>query len=165
MALKKKLSTRRKSQGKVKKAAKKAVKITVKKASKKRQIKRKITKKRPALKKKITLKKRKPVANKQPVKRQEGNLAGLVTHYFPHVQAAVIKLKGPLAIGDTVKIKGHTTDLSQIITSMQIDRVDITSAKKAMRLGYRLARELDKTIKFTRYKPLGPVRYKTGPKN
>jgi hypothetical protein len=150
MALKKKLSTRRKSQGKVKKAAKKAVKITVKKASKKRQIKRKITKKRPALKKKITLKKRKPVANKQPVKRQEGNLAGLVTHYFPHVQAAVIKLKGPLAIGDTVKIKGHTTDLSQIITSMQIDRVDITSAKKGDEIGLQVSsrvRQNDKVYK------------------
>lgn len=144
MALKKKLSTRRKAQGKVKKAAKK----TVKKALKKRPIKKKAVNKKPHLKKKPALKK-KPVAKKTP-KKQEGNLIGLITHYFPHVQAAVIKLKGPLTMGDTVKIKGHTTDLTQIITSMQIDRVDISNAKKGDEIGLQVSsrvRQNDKVYK------------------
>jgi len=156
MALKRKLSTRkniakslRKTQGKVKKASKKTVKRTVKKASKKRIIKKKVVKSKPTLKKK-TLKKRKP-ATKKSVKKQAGNLIGLITHYFPHVQAAVIKLKGPLAMGDTVKVTGHTTDLTQIITSMQIDRVDISNAKKGDEIGLQVSsrvRQNDKVYKL-----------------
>ncbi|MBU4346331.1 MAG: translation elongation factor-like protein [Candidatus Omnitrophica bacterium] len=69
------------------------------------------------------------------VKKVEGKVIGKVTHYFPHVNAGVIKLKAPLAVGDTIKIKGHTTDLTQTITSMQIDRVPITQGKKGDEIG------------------------------
>lgn len=127
MALKKK---------KTKKAAKKTVKKTVKKA------KKKTIKKRPILKKKT--------AAKTKVKK-EGKLIGTVTHYFPHVQAAVIKLKGPLVMGDTVKIKGHTTDILQTVTSMQIDRIEISSAKKGDEIGLQVSsrvRQGDKTYKL-----------------
>ena len=152
MALKRKLSTRKKiakslrfAQGKVKKAAKKAVKKT----TKKRPIKKKAVKSKPTLKRK-SLKKRKPAVKKTPKKR-EGKLIGSITHYFPHVQAAVIKLKGPLAMGDTVKIEGYTTDLTQIITSMQIDRVDISNAKKGDEIGLQVSsrvRQNDKVYKL-----------------
>ncbi|KPK96839.1 MAG: hypothetical protein AMJ95_12120 [Omnitrophica WOR_2 bacterium SM23_72] len=60
---------------------------------------------------------------------------GTVTHYFPHVRAAVIKLKTPLSVGDSVKIKGHTTDFTQKVTSIQIDHVPISSAKKGDEIG------------------------------
>ncbi|MBM3246199.1 MAG: translation elongation factor-like protein [Candidatus Omnitrophica bacterium] len=59
----------------------------------------------------------------------------MVTHYFSQVRAAVIKLKAPLATGDTIKIKGHTTDFTQSISSMQIDRAPITEAKKGQEIG------------------------------
>lgn len=119
-----------------KKAAKKIFKKPVKKA-------KKTVKRKPALKKKVT-------AKKKPAVKKEGNLIGLITHYFPHVQAAVIKLKKPLAIGETVKIKGHTTDLTQLVTSMQIDRVDISSAKKGDEIGLKVSsrvRQHDKVYK------------------
>jgi len=140
---------------KVKKAAKKAVKKTVKKASKKRLIKKRAAKSKPALKKKPVLKKRPSSKNRKPaakksIKKYEGKLVGLITHYFPHVQAAVIKLKEPLVMGNTVKIKGHTTDLTQIITSMQIDRMDISSAKKGDEIGLQVSsrvRQGDKVYK------------------
>ncbi len=127
MALKKKR--------KVKKAAKRVTKKPVKKAVKK-AAKKKLIKKKPVIKKKLA--------------KKEGNLVGLITHYFPHVQAAVIKLKGPLVMGDTVKIKGHTTDLTQAIISMQIDRVDISSAKKGDEIGLQVStrvRQHDKVYK------------------
>ena len=132
MALKKKK--------KVKKAAKKVVKKPTKKAVKK------LAKKR-VLKKKNA--KRKTVLKK--TAQKEGNLIGLVTHYFPHVQAAVIKLKKPLTNGDTVKIKGYTTDLTQAVTSMQIDRVEISSAKKGDEIGLQVSsrvRQGDKVYKI-----------------
>lgn len=46
---------------------------------------------------------------------------GQITHFFPHIPAGVIKLEGELAVGETVHIKGHTTDFEQKIESMQID--------------------------------------------
>lgn len=133
MALKKKRKVKKAAKKIVKKPAKKAVK----KLAKKRVLKKKNIKRKPALKKKAA--------------KKEGNLVGLVTHYFPHVQAAVIKLKKPLANGDTVKIKGYTTDLTQIVTSMQIDRVDIQTAKKGDEIGLQVSsrvRQGDKVYKI-----------------
>lgn len=68
-------------------------------------------------------------------KKARENVIGKVTHYFPHVNAAVVKLKAPLSVGDRVKIKGHTTDFTQNVSSLQIDRVPIQSAKKGEEIG------------------------------
>ena len=143
MALKKKVKKAAKKVTKkpvkkvIKKATKKSVKKSVKKVTKKSVLKKKPLKKKAALKKKTT--------------QKEGDLVGLVTHYFPHVQAAVIKMKKPLAKGDTVKIKGHTSDLTQIVSSMQIDRVEIYSAKKGDEIGLQVSsrvRQGDKVYKL-----------------
>jgi translation elongation factor EF-Tu-like GTPase len=144
MALKKRLRTGKNIAKSLRKTKGKKAKKTAKKAVKKTLIKK------GASKKKDTLKTRKRII-KKPTKKQEGNLIGSITHYFPHVQAAVIKLKGPLKMGDTVKIKGHTTDLTQIITSMQIDRIDISNAKKGDEIGLQVSsrvRQNDKVYKI-----------------
>jgi len=65
---------------------------------------------------------------------------GTITHYFSKVQVAAIELTdGDLAVGDTVRIKGHTSDFTQRIDSMQIDRVDVPSAQKGQAVGIRVA--------------------------
>jgi hypothetical protein len=81
---------------------------------------------------KIRAAKKKP-ANKKPI--LEGKVIGTVTHYFPHVSAAAIKVVSPFKPGITVRIKGHTTDLSQVIESMQLDRVNIKEARKNQEIG------------------------------
>jgi putative protease len=54
-----------------------------------------------------------------------------VTHYFPHVNAAVLKIKtGEIRIGDELLFKGHTTDFKQKVVSMQIDHQPVMIAKK-----------------------------------
>lgn len=60
---------------------------------------------------------------------------GEITHFFPHVNAAVIKLKDVLVEGDTVHIKGHTTDFTEQVTSMQIDNKPIKEGKKGDEIG------------------------------
>lgn len=105
--------------------------MALKKRPKKKAVKKKPLKKKVVSKKAVS--KKKPVAVK--VKKPKENIVGTVTHYFPHVQAAVIKLKAPLAINETIKIKGHTTDFSQSITSMQIDHVPVNSAKVGQEIG------------------------------
>lgn len=119
--------------------------------------KKKITKRKPA-RKASSIKKKKAPARKilkkkapqkpQPQKAKRAKakagqikaaVIGKVTHYFPHVNAAVLKLKLPLKAGDTIQIKGHTTDLKETVTSMQINRAPITEAKKGDEIGLLVA--------------------------
>lgn len=61
---------------------------------------------------------------------------GKITHYFPHVKAGVVLItKGKLFLGDTIQIKGHTTDFKQKVTSMQIDNVPIKEAGLKQEVG------------------------------
>ncbi|TAN60066.1 translation elongation factor-like protein [bacterium] len=60
---------------------------------------------------------------------------GKITHFFPHVNAAVIALKAPLKVGDQIRVKGHTTDLTENVSSMQIDHKPINEAKKGDEIG------------------------------
>ncbi len=41
-------------------------------------------------------------------------------------------------MGALVKIKGHTTEFKQAVTSMQIDRVPIEQAKKGQEIGVQV---------------------------
>ena len=67
------------------------------------------------------------------VKKEE--VVGRITHYFGHVEAAAIELTGSLKVGDTIHIKGHTTDLTEVIDSMQIENKPIAEAKKGDVIG------------------------------
>ncbi len=110
--------------------------MPLKRKKPRKAVKKKAVKRRPAAKKKTI--KRKPAAKKKTIAKKAApkeNVIGVVTHYFPHVRAAVVKLKAPLSVGDVVKIKGHTTDLTQNVVSLQIDRVPINQAKKGDEIG------------------------------
>lgn len=64
---------------------------------------------------------------------------GRITHYFGKVQVAAIELTdGGLAVGEKIRIKGHTTDLTLEVASMQIDRVDVPRAEKGQAVGIRV---------------------------
>jgi len=105
--------------------------IKKKRIAKKRALKK--TLKKRAVKKKVLTKKR--VAKRAAPKKAKENIIGEVTHYFPKVRAAVVKLKTSLTTGDVIKIKGHTTDFKQTVTSMQINHVPITEGKKGDEIG------------------------------
>ena len=82
-----------------------------------------------------------------------GDPIGEVTHFFPHVKAAVIKLKrGTLTIGDTIYLKGHTTDFEQKIKSLQVDHKPIEKAEKGHEIGLQVSAKVrhgDKVYKVT----------------
>ncbi len=54
---------------------------------------------------------------------------GKVTHFFGRISVAVLDLTEPLKVGETIHIKGHTTDLTQRVESMQVEHKDIQEAK------------------------------------
>jgi putative protease len=64
---------------------------------------------------------------------------GWITHYFGKIQVAAIELtEGDLAIGETIHIKGHTSDFNETIGSMQIERVEVPKATKGQSIGIRI---------------------------
>ncbi len=63
-------------------------------------------------------------------------LIGKVTHYFGKARVAAIEITdGELHVGDTVHLVGHTTNFTQKIDSMQIDRKPIEVAKVGDQIG------------------------------
>lgn len=76
---------------------------------------------------------------------------GVVRHFFDKIGVVVIELTaGDLSLGDTVHIKGHTTDLTTKVESLQIEQDKITQATKGQSAGIRIpgkAREHDKVFK------------------
>jgi putative protease len=63
---------------------------------------------------------------------------GKVSSYFSNINVAAIELTDKLKIGDTIKIKGSTTDLIQQVDSMQIDKVIVKEAKKGNSVGIKV---------------------------
>lgn len=77
---------------------------------------------------------------------------GRVTHYFSGINVAVADLEGPLAVGDRILIKGSTTDLEQIVESMQIEHEDVQRAEAGQSIGLKVkdrVRENDTVYKIT----------------
>ena len=63
---------------------------------------------------------------------------GKVTHYFPHVKAAVVELSGTLKLKDKILIKGHTTNFEQSIKSIQINNQEISEAGTGKTIGLKV---------------------------
>lgn len=64
---------------------------------------------------------------------------GHVTHYFGKILVAAIELtEGELSVGDTIRIKGHTSDFTEKIESMQIDKASVPRATKGQSIGIRV---------------------------
>ena len=65
---------------------------------------------------------------------------GRISHYFGNIQVAAIELtEGSLAVGDTIHIKGHTTDLTEQVKSIQIEHDQVQSAKKGDSIGVKVS--------------------------
>jgi putative protease len=68
---------------------------------------------------------------------------GIVTKYFPKVNAAVIELtEEGLKVGETVMIQGYTTDLQQKVESMQIEKNQIEEARKGEIIGLEVSKRV-----------------------
>lgn len=97
-----------------------------------------VNKKKPAKKKFVKAGKKAVIVKKTAktaVKKEKSVIIGEVTHYFTKVSAAVVLLKTTLSLGNSIKIKGHTTDFTQSVDSMQIDRAAVKTAKKGQEIG------------------------------
>ena len=77
---------------------------------------------------------------------------GVVTHYFGHIQVAAIMLEAELKVGDTIHIKGHTSDFNETIKSMQLEHEKIEVGQPGQEIAINVvehAREHDDVFKVT----------------
>ncbi|MFH1778710.1 MAG: translation elongation factor-like protein [Candidatus Omnitrophota bacterium] len=64
---------------------------------------------------------------------------GKITGFFTKVGAAIIDITGgSLKVGETVRIKGHTTDFEQVVESMQIEHQLVQEAKNGQTIGLKV---------------------------
>ncbi len=63
---------------------------------------------------------------------------GRVTGFFAKPSVAVVKLSAPLKVGDTVYLKGHTTDFQQTVESLQIEHQPVQDAKAGDTIGLKV---------------------------
>jgi translation elongation factor EF-1alpha len=127
MATKKKAKSKAKPKRKKTRAKTKAAKAPRKRASPKKA-------KRTA---KAAIK-QKPARPAQPA--PPGKRIGVVTHYFGEPSVAIVKLKtGKLRVGDTIHIRGHTTDFEQRVESLQVDHAPVTQVGPKDDFGLKVA--------------------------
>lgn len=78
---------------------------------------------------------------------------GKITHYFSRINVGVLEItKGNVRIGDTIHIKGHTSDFYQKIQSMEMEHASVESAEAGMQVGLKVessVREGDLVFKVT----------------
>ncbi len=145
---------------KKKTTSRKPAKKTIKKKVIKKKTTKKLTKKKsgkksgPSVKKAVLLKTtlvepgpqpRTIPPVEEPAPSEEA--IGTVTHYYSHLGVAVIQInKGALKTGATIHIKGHVTDFSQSVESMEYEHQHIDQASAGQTVGIKVkdpAREHD----------------------
>jgi len=143
----KKRSTKKKAK---KKAATKTTKRkTAGKSAKIKAVRVKRAPKKAPSKKPLMVKPGPPAGTVPPVEEPASNeeAIGVITHYYSHLGVAVAQLnKGPLKIGDTIHVKGHSTDFTQTVASMEYEHQHIDQASAGQNIGLKVidhAREHD----------------------
>ena len=64
---------------------------------------------------------------------------GRVNDYFAKIGVAGIDLTATLRVGDRIRIKGHTTDLEEIVKSIQVEHESLEEAKAGDKIGVKVA--------------------------
>ena len=78
-------------------------------------------------------------------------LIGRVVKFFSKPSVAAVEItSGILRVGDSIRIKGHTTDLEETVDSMQIEKESIEEAEPGFLVGIKVkdrVREGDKVFR------------------
>jgi hypothetical protein len=145
-----KAGTRRKTKTVGKKPAKKAPvqRTSPRKAKPSRRVAAKPTPARPPAEPTTPM----PSPAAQPAPSEER--IGVVTHYYSHLLVATVRLESAtLRVGDVIHIRGHTTDFSQRVESLEVDHAPVTEVGPNDDFGLKVvehAREHDVVYKLRR---------------
>ena len=77
------------------------------------------------------------------VSDSEPRRVGVVTHYYEHAGACVVTLdEGTLSVGDTIHVRGHTTDFYQRVDRLEREHVAVTSARIGEEVGVQVSQRV-----------------------
>ena len=65
-------------------------------------------------------------------------LIGMVSHFYPKIDVAVVDLVDALKVGDKILIERGTETIEQVVTEMQIEHRSIKEAKKGQSIGMKV---------------------------
>jgi putative protease len=77
---------------------------------------------------------------------------GVINEFFAHINVAGVELSDTMRVGDTIHVKGHTTDLEQTVDSMQIEHDQVEEARAGQAVGIKVkdrVRRGDQVFKVT----------------
>lgn len=86
--------------------------------------------------------KSKPKAKPQAVSavpKIDGTLLGRVEDFYAQIGVIALTLKSSVKVGDTLHIKGHTTDSIETVVSIQIEHESLQSANKGDSVGIKIS--------------------------
>jgi translation elongation factor EF-Tu-like GTPase len=63
---------------------------------------------------------------------------GRVNDYFAKIGVAGIDLTSTLKVGERIRIKGHTTDLEEVVESIQVEHESVEEAKAGDKIGVKV---------------------------
>lgn len=64
---------------------------------------------------------------------------GKVQGYYSNIRVMGLTLEAPLAVGETIRVKGHTTDLTQRVERIELERAAVASAAPGDAVGIEVA--------------------------
>lgn len=70
---------------------------------------------------------------------------GKIAHFFSKIDVAVIDLQASLSVGDTIVVKGPTTDFEQCVDSMQIEHQNVQRAEAGQSIGLKVKERVRET--------------------
>ncbi|HLE02219.1 MAG TPA: translation elongation factor-like protein [Dehalococcoidia bacterium] len=63
---------------------------------------------------------------------------GQVNDFFARPVVAGIELTGTLKVGETIHIKGHTTDITMVVESMEVNNIRVQVAHAGDQIGVKV---------------------------
>jgi hypothetical protein len=82
-----------------------------------------------------------PAGNIPPVEEPAAfeEAVGVVTHYYSDLGVAVVQVnKGVIRTNDRIRIRGHTTDLTQMVGSMEYEHQHVDQAEAGQSIGIKV---------------------------
>ncbi len=77
---------------------------------------------------------------------------GKVSHYFGNLGVAAMQVTGELRVGDQIHVKGHTTDFTQTVDSLEVNHQKVERAGPGEDIAFKVkdrARVGDEVFKVT----------------
>jgi putative protease len=107
---------------------------------------------KPTVRKRAARPAAKPKPAGPPERPAPGERIGVVTHYYGNPMVAIVKLEaGSLRVGDSIHIRGHTSDFSQRVESLQVEHAAVNEVGPNDDFGIKVvqhAREHDVVYKL-----------------